>query len=152
MNNLNAQLTALEAKISKQAIFNSTISKSNVGWHIEHILLVVNKIIEDAEKSNPLNYKSKFSLLKILIFATNKIPRGKAKVPEVVAPIKYDEITLQEHLNITKSKIQDLEMMDSNKYFNHPFFGNLKLQKTIKFIEIHNNHHLKIINDILKEN
>ena len=67
----------------------------------------------------------------------------------MVTPKIYDEKTLVEHLELTKSKIQELEIIDSKKYFNHPVFGHLKLSKTIKFFEIHTNHHLKIINDIL---
>ena len=35
-------------------------------------------------------------------------------------------------MKITKFKIQELENISSDKYFNHPFFGNLKLDKTKK--------------------
>jgi hypothetical protein len=41
--------------------------------------------------------------------------------------------------------------MSSDKYFDHPYFGNLRLNKTIKFLEIHTKHHLEIINDIIKK-
>lgn len=150
MNKLQEYLKELESRISKQGIYNTDISQSNVGWHIEHILLTINLIIENLEKSNPENYKWSFKLPRILVFSMNKIPRGRAKSPQVVAPKKYDEITLLEHLKLAELKIQDLSNISSDKYFNHPFFGNLKLEKTIKFLEIHTNHHLEIINDILK--
>jgi hypothetical protein len=151
MNKLHEYLNELETKISKQENYNNDISKSNVGWHIEHILLTINMIIEAVQKSNPKNYKWSFKLPRILVFSMNKIPRGRAKSPEVVVPKTYDERTLIEHLKITKIKIQELENLSSDKYFNHPFFGNLKLDKTIKFLEIHTNHHLEIINDIIKK-
>lgn len=151
MNKLQQYLNELETKISKKENHNNDISKSNVGWHIEHILLTINLIIEEVRKSNPENYEWSFKLPRILVFATNKIPRGKAKAPKIVVPKTYDEQTLLEHLKITKFKIQELENLISDKYFNHPFFGNLKLYKTIKFLEIHTSHHLKIINDILKK-
>ncbi len=150
MNKLQGQLNELETKISKQDICNNDVSKSTVGWHIEHILLTINIIIEEVKKSNPANYKWSFKLPKILVFSMNKIPRGRAKAPKIVLPKTYNELTLNEHLKISKLNIQDLENISSGNYFNHPYFGNLKLDKTIKFLEIHTNHHLKIINDIIK--
>jgi hypothetical protein len=39
--------------------------------------------------------------------------------------------------------------MRQEQYFHHPFFGHLKLNKTIKFLEIHTNHHLQIIHEII---
>jgi hypothetical protein len=149
MNKLNKQLEELATKIPQQDLVRMHVSKSTVGWHIEHILLTTNIIIEEVKKSNPINYKWSFKLSRVIVFAMKKIPRGRAKVPKVVAPIKFDEKTLKEHLEITKSKIQDIKTISSNKYFNHPYFGNLKLDKTIKFIEIHTNHHLEIIHDIV---
>lgn len=150
MNQLQKYLNELETKISKHDIYNPDISKSNIGWHIEHILLTINRIIEDIQKSNPKNYKWSFKLSKFLVFSMNKIPRGRAKSPKIVTPKTYDEVTLNDHLKVTQLNIEQLKNLSADKYFNHPFFGNLKLKKTLKFIEIHTNHHLKIINDILK--
>ena len=152
MNKLNRQLNDLETKISKQDIFSQNVSISNVGWHIEHTLLTINLIIEAVKKSNPLNYKWSFKFARVFVFTINKIPRGRGKAPKVVLPKTFDEKTLKEHLQVVKSKIQDLENISADKYFDHPYFGNLKLYKTIKFLEIHTNHHLEIINLILKEN
>lgn len=146
---LNAQIDELAKKISQYNIISLEVSKSNVGWHIEHILLTINAIIEAVKESNPEKYKSSFNFVRILVFNTKTIPRGRAKSPKVVAPKIYDEITLKEHLEFTKSKIQELEKMGSGKYFNHPVFGHLKLNKTLKFLNIHTNHHLKIIKDIV---
>jgi hypothetical protein len=108
-------------------------------------------ILEAVEKSNPADYTWSFKLSRIVVFTMNKIPRGRAKAPKVVVPKTYDEQTLLEHLKIVTLKIQGLENMSSDKYFDHPYFGNLRLNKTIKFLEIHTKHHLEIINDILKK-
>jgi len=150
MHKLLKQIKELESIIPNQEDYNPEISKSNVGWHIEHILLTNKMIIEAVEKSNPANYIWSFKLSRILVFTINKIPRGRAKAPKVVAPKTYDEQTLLEHLKIVTLKIQGLENMSSDKYFDHPYFGNLRLNKTIKFLEIHTKHHLEIINDIIK--
>lgn len=151
MHKLLKQIKELESKIPNQEDYNPEISKSNVGWHIEHILLTNKMILEAVEKSNPADYTWSFKLPRIVVFTMNKIPRGRAKAPKVVVPKTYDEQTLLEHLKIVTLKIQGLENMSSDKYFDHPYFGNLRLNKTIKFLEIHTNHHLEIINEIMKK-
>ena len=151
MHKLLKYVKELESKIPNQEDYNPEISKSNVGWHIEHILLTNKMIIEAVEKSNPADYTWSFKLSRIVVFTMNKIPRGRAKAPKVVVPKTYDEQTLLEHLKIVTLKIQGLENMSPDKYFEHPYFGNLRLNKTIKFLDIHTKHHLEIINDIMKK-
>ncbi|MFM2386970.1 MAG: hypothetical protein RL660_1727 [Bacteroidota bacterium] len=149
MNTLENYLNALETTISKQAAHHTGISNVNVGWHIEHILLTINAIIDQLQKSTPENYKWKFKIARLLVFSLNKIPRGKAQSPQVVVPQVYSEQSLFNHLTETQRKLQTLESLDANKYFNHPFFGNLKKGQTIKFLQIHTKHNLSIINDII---
>ena len=151
MHKLLQYIKELESKIPNLEVYKSDISKSNVGWHIEHSLLTIERIIKAVEKSNPDNYTWSFKLSRMLVFTTQKITRGKAKAPKVVLPNTYDEQTLLEHLKIVRSKIQELANVSSDKYFEHPYFGNLRLNKTIKFLEIHTKHHLEIINDIMKK-
>lgn len=150
MNELKKQLKELESKIPMRELISPEVSKSNIGWHIEHTLLTIDAIIHELKKSDPMNYKWSLRLPRLIVFTINKIPRGRAKSPEVVVPRIYDEITLNKHLKDVKLKIEELENISSDKYFDHPVFGNLKSGKTIKFIKIHTNHHLEIINDILK--
>lgn len=150
MSRLLAQVNELEILISKHEILNNDISKSNVGWHIEHTLLTINLIIEQLKKSDPAKYKWRFNIPKIIVFTLNKIPRGRARSPKVVVPKSYSIVTLQEHIIITRNSIKELQALPSDKYFTHPYFGDLKLTHTLKFLEIHTSHHLEIINDIVK--
>lgn len=152
MEKLHKLVTALENSISKREIINTTISKSNVGWHIEHILLSINGVVESIKDSNPSNYKWSFNISKIIIFTINKIPRGRGKSPKIVTPKTYDEETLKKHIETTRLKLEELSSTNKSKYYNHPFFWHLKVNGTIKFLKIHTNHHLKIINDILESN
>lgn len=149
MNNLAALIRELEERIPYHDTLNDKVSSSHVGWHIEHALLTINKIIADCKKSNPKDYKWRFKLPRILVFTWNKIPRGRAKSPQVVIPKEYDINTLKEHVQLTKMNLQDLPNISSDQYFNHPFFGDLKKAQTIQFLKIHTNHHLEIITDII---
>ena len=141
----------LEAKISQQALVNPLVSKVSVGWHIEHALLTVNAIIEALKNSNPASYKWTFSFSRILVFIMNDFPRGRAQAPTVVRPtINFNQKTLVNHINLAKEKIKELDRLQPNNYFEHPYFGHLNVKPAIKFIRIHTKHHLDIINDILK--
>ena len=142
-------INKVENTIPKQQAINSSVSASAVGWHIEHIFLTINVIVDELKKNKPGKYKSTFSFARIIVFTMNKIPRGRAKSPKIVTPKKFDIETLKMHSEKTKMKIQELTVIDADNYFTHPFFGNLKLKPTIKFLGIHTKHHLDIISDIL---
>jgi hypothetical protein len=88
-----------------------------------------------------------------MVLATKKIPRGKAKAPKVVVP-KAD-ITcadLEHHLAKARDTVKSLGLVSKDNYFEHPYFGKLKLKETIRFLEIHTTHHLNIIEDIVNTN
>ena len=151
MKNLDAILPELANYIADYNQFNHAISEASVGWHIEHSLLVIKQVTATVAQSEPKLYKSKFNLSRFFVFLLKTIPRGKAKAPKVVIPV--DEITLetlQESLKNTYQAITYLKDCEANQYFMHPFFGQLNKKQTIKFLEIHTEHHLKIVRDILK--
>jgi hypothetical protein len=153
MAKLSKRLDELETKISNSEGVNLAISKSSVGWHIEHTLLTINVAIDGLKKSDPNDYEWKFNFSKTFVFITNKIPRGRAQSPRSLQP--KNNLTaeaLKNHFDITKRKLAELQILKPNNYIKHPVFGKLKLKPTIKFLEIHTKHHLDIIKDIIKAN
>jgi hypothetical protein len=149
-NSLDTLLDSIAIYISDYELLNTEVSQSNIGWHIEHTLLTINGIVEALTRSNPKDFKPKFSVIKYIVLVTKKIPRGKARVPKVVAPkVEYTADSLRQHLEVTKEKIKQLELISEAHFFEHPYFGGLKKKQTIRFLEIHTNHHLKIIRDII---
>jgi beta-mannanase len=151
MEELKKLLIELENKIPNQELLNSSVSKSCVGWHIEHILLTMNLVIESIHKSNPDNYKRNFNLNRFIVFTLNKIPRGKVKAPRPVRPQEdFTTNSLIIHLEKGKNNFEKLSTLSANNYFEHPFMGQLNLKQTIRFIKIHTKHHLNIINEIIE--
>ena len=151
MEKLAALLAELENRISQHNALNEAVSKRPVGWHIEHLLLAFNQMVNALKKSNPEDYKWEFKIMRFLVLSTGWIPRGKAQSPSVVLPIKYDEITLRNDLEVAKNKLKELEIISTGHCYNHPFFGYLTFDETVRMLGIHTKHHLKIINDILKK-
>jgi hypothetical protein len=151
MNDKLKQLTlALEKHIEQFEMSNEAVSKSTIGWQLEHIFLSTSMILLALKQSNPSEYKWSFKIPKLLVFTMGKIPRGRAKAPSVVIPQSFDKDSLQKHFQKVILQLDEIKEIDQNQFFNHPFFGNLKLKDTIRFLEIHTKHHSEIIRDIVK--
>ena len=150
MNKLLSLIGNLETKIPHSDKLNISISQSPVGWHIQHTILATKKIIQAIEGSNPQNYRWKFNLTRSFVFTFNRIPRGKGKAPKSVIPNEaFETSVLQREIKELKSKINVLDTLKANNYFDHPYFGSLNLKATRKFLEIHTKHHIEIIDEII---
>lgn len=151
MEKLLKLVKELEEHVPNYAELQPAISAANVGWHVEHCLMVFVRIITAMETSDPALYKSTFNIKKMLVYTLNKIPRGRAKAPKIVQPtgeIMPDK--LMRNIEAATLKIKALANLQKHHHFDHPYFGKLNLKETNKFLAIHTNHHLKIINDIMK--
>jgi hypothetical protein len=151
MNPLEHLLNLLESHLPNLDKTNSKVSNSTIGWQIDHCLLVINGIIGQIEISDPSKYQPKWTFPKFMVFTTGKIPRGKAQAPKVVIPT---QVATQEELiaklAAAKNNVLKLDTFSENQFFNHPYFKDLNVKQTKKFLTIHTKHHLKIIEDILK--
>ena len=149
---LNRLLLEIEKTIPLKDKMNIKISKSNIGWQLDHTLKVVNSVCTILAKKHSKKYKKNFNLLRSVLFTLGYIPRGKAKAPKFVneqKPISSE--SLYEQLNNAKTHLKRVESLSENAYFIHHAFGTLSKNKTIRFLEIHTKHHLKIVNDILNK-
>jgi len=146
---LEAYLNQLENYIPQYETKNDSVSKSTVGWQVDHSLKVINGIIETL-KTAPTDKKPKLRLSGYLFLSLRYIPRGMGKAPKRVLPpeiIKQEELISQ--LKNAKKLLPQIQAINKKATFKHPYFGILTKKQSIKFIEVHTNHHLKIINDIL---
>lgn len=142
-------LQRIEDYIENHEVLKSDVSKASVGWHIDHSLKVVNNVVGALQKSDPETYKNNFSLMGKIFFTLGFFPRGKAKAPKHVKP---PEVILKEDLisqiEVAKNNIKVISELDKNAYFKHPLFGNVNRKRVTRFLELHTNHHVKIINEI----
>ncbi|MGB3606710.1 MAG: DUF1569 domain-containing protein [Psychroserpens sp.] len=147
---LNHSITVLESLLEKQAISNPKISRSNIAWHIDHSLKVINNVSTAIQNSDPKSYVNNFSLLGKLFFTLGFFPRGKAKAPKHVLPpeviAKQDLIS---QIELAKNNVKSIASLDKNAFFKHPMFGNVNTPRIYRFLYMHTNHHLKIIDDII---
>ena len=130
---------------------NNNISTSDVAWQIDHSLKVFNLVSETLLNSDPKLYSSKFNKWRFICFTFGHFPRGRVKAPKFVRP---PEIILIEDLNsqlqIAYQNIEKIKSANVYAHFKHFIFGVLHKKRTVRFLQLHTTHHLKIIRDILK--
>lgn len=150
LEKLHLAITTLENHIKNHSVSNPKISKSNIAWHIDHSLKVVNNVCIALQSSDPKTYINNFSLLGKVFFKLGFFPRGKAKAPKHVRPpevILKDDLISQ--IELAKTNVKTIAGLDKNAYFKHPLFGNVNTPRIYRFLLMHTNHHVKIINDIM---
>jgi hypothetical protein len=152
LQKLISAIDKLEAQVPHCEEINVAVSATSVGWHIEHTVLVTNSIIETLKASDPLDYKWKFNRARSFVLMSNNIPRGKGKAPKSVLPTgEISSSSLRRNIAVARIAANELARLQRNHHFEHPYFGKLNLGPSTRFIEMHINHHLKIIRDILKQ-
>ncbi|WP_026763747.1 DUF1569 domain-containing protein [Sediminibacterium salmoneum] len=152
MKPLQQLLIELESFVPAAENSNPTVSSVNVGWHIDHCLLVINQIVNAMERSDPAEYEYRFNFKRWIAFTLNKFPRGVAKAPRQVRPLEaFDADKIPSTIVQTKNSLSLFIRLQPNQFFVHPFFGKLNQKAALKMLTIHTAHHLAIIKDILKQ-
>ena len=148
---LKEQIATLEKMIDHLELSATQVSAKGIDWHVDHLLKVIIKVSNALKNSDPVVYKWKYNLLRSVIFVSGKIPRGKGKAPKSVLP---PEVILKEDLLLqikeARKHLNEMKELHANSNFKHPYFGVLNLKMTLRFLEIHTNHHLQIIREILQ--
>ena len=150
MKNLNALLNELESYVPHAKKSDTRVSQGSVGWHVEHCLLSIRKILGFAATTDPQNYKRAYKPTRILVLGMGFIPRGRIKAPKSVTPEKFDdEDLLAESVAATRQIVETLPKLHENQHFPHPALGILNKKPTARFLQVHTAHHLKIIKEIM---
>jgi len=148
---LKVEIAALEQMIEHSEISSTQISVKGIDWHIDHSLKAIIQVSKALQRSDPSVFQFKYNLLRSVIFISGKIPRGKGKAPKSVLPpdiILKEDLFLQ--IKVVNKLLQEMKDLPPDSNFKHPYFGVLNLKMSLRFLDIHTNHHLKIMNEILK--
>ena len=148
---LAVELVEIESVLPYRDFLSEEVSKVDVAWHMDHSLKVINGVIKNLHSSDPDEYRKEFNFVRMMVFAVGSMPRGVGKAPASTLP--PEEIITEDILdqsNEAKLSVESLNSAHSHSHFNHPVFGLLDLEDSKRFLEIHTNHHLAIIRDIIE--
>lgn len=142
----------LEACIQQGDQVNTTISEKGTFWHIDHAMRVIAGGINLLYSSEPGKRWPRIHWARHYVFFMGKIPRGTEKAPRaVVSHEPVYEKTLQKRQKNVRFALKLLEKTKSNQFFVHHALGHLNKRGVIRFLEIHTQHHLHIVKDILNQ-
>ena len=126
------------------------VSAWSVGMHVHHCCLSTIAVCRSLCASRPPVPARKFSPVRELIFLTGRIPRGRGTSPDGVLP--RDDMPATELLLVLDEADRQRELArqaPSDAWFEHFAFGPMNRDRTLKFLEIHDAHHARIVADIL---
>jgi hypothetical protein len=149
MKNIEQQLVALHTYVNDVHKINTSVSIVDVGWHIEHSLLVIINMITALTASDPSQYKWKFNLSRAIVITINRFPRGKGKAPDAVNPKQIEKTDFEILFAKARQKIEELKKANPNNFYEHAVFGALNKKNTLIVLNIHTHHHIQIIKDII---
>jgi hypothetical protein len=146
-----AGLDVLKKFIPRADVLVPEISKWSVGMHVQHCCLATIAVCDSLVASEPPVPRSGFSIVTSAIFLTGRIPRGRGKSPEQAVP--RDEMWTNELEGLlldAERRLEAARQASRDQWFRHFAFGVLDRDRTLKFIGIHNRHHARIVQDILR--
>ncbi len=133
------------------------------GWsvkdHLEHLSVandLIVKWIERARDGDPeLETGGGPSLIGRVVLLTGAFPRGRGKAPDPTRPKDTSAEELAARFTGIRERVTGLgdslgQLQASSARRNHFAFGDLNAVQWIRFSVVHNNHHQKIIRDVLR--
>ena len=143
-------LHELRRAVPEHAVVVPAVSKWSVGMHVHHVTLAMREVCRSLVASEPPPPRSRFSPLAWAVLTLGRIPRGRAQSPEPALPddgVGPDELSAL--LDDCEIWLERAERAAPDQWFRHFAFGVLDRDRTLRFLEVHNRHHLRIVQDIL---
>ncbi len=146
----NYGLEDLRTSVANATLCVPGVSEWSIGMHVHHCCLATVGFCRSLIASTPPAPRSRFSFVSAVILTSGRIPRGRGRTPDAGRPRQgvssAELLTLLDQSERILTEVHDL---DSKTWCRHPAFGVLDRDKTLRFILIHNRHHLRIISDIV---
>lgn len=134
------------------AAFRPAISDWSIAQQLDHLLrsIVVASDFLLEERDRP---RGGINLLGRVLLLVGRLPRGRARSPEVLVGRPLPVAELRRELDEVRSRIAALAerrdlASDREPRVPHPYFGGLTATQTVHFVGIHTDHHLRIAEEI----
>ena len=149
---LQDQIQQIRNLIPRGELLSQSVSSWPVGYHIQHLSLAMSGVAKALELSTPPVPRQLPKPAWLAIGLMGRIPRGKAQSPDISRPkhAKGEE-ELNAFLEKAESRIITATQLPDDRWFKHHLLGVLDKRNSLKFVRIHNDHHLAIMKDIVRD-
>jgi len=150
------ELIDLAGHAEEMSLQSDSISSWSVGKHVEHLALSGELTLDGMSKlsANPQPAApGQPTFVGRICLWFGYIPRGRGKAPKGVVPQGIPNEVIANRLEAVRQGFTELEasvepLSSSTATVPHPVFGRLDACQWLRFTEIHNRHHQKIMRDI----
>ena len=156
VNALSLQLAEMRRFLDSDHVDCASVSVSEwcASEHIEHMAKVTAAILDRIATGKPMD-GSTISWSGRLVLLLGWIPRGKAKAPKEVRPVRVSVDEIRTTIDQLQPRLATLDAAlfgdRVTPRVRHPYFGALTAVEGLRFIVVHNQHHLKIVRDIVRK-
>lgn len=149
-----ARIRAFAQLPEPQLFATSPLSGWTPSEHLDHLIRVCHSVITLLLDPAARTLSRKINVMGRIILHAGRIPRGRAKAPEQFIAARTESAQLIASLDALEQVIARIPIGDIPKRkdatVKHPRFGGLTPGQALRFVAIHNDHHLRIIDDMLK--
>ncbi len=149
---IERQFGEMESLIEHHGHRADRVSEWSIGQHLDHLLRADRGILRSVETPSEQSLRP-FSTLGRLVLLLRWIPRGKGRAPKSTLPEEPTPESLSAELgrilDLAARLREDTESHESPTLVaRHPIFGGMTVAQCWRFMEVHHQHHLKIVHDI----
>jgi len=144
------QLAEMKALLAADDAVADDVSAWSVHQHVEHLLLANEGMAGMIATGRALQAPEPKTMLGRVVLMTGFIPRGKGQAPDGTVPegLSRDDL-LALHARAEQAvRALDVEGLTGDVVGDHPVFGGLTARDWLRFMSVHDHHHLKIVRDI----
>ena len=143
-------LDPLQALVGAADARVPSISDWSVGRHIAHCCLAMSSILQSLGESTPPRPPRGFSLRRFAILRLGRIPRGRAQAPKaVVLDDEPEVVRLHELLESARELLAEAQRLPADAWFRHFALGVLDRDECLRFLAVHNAHHVRIAREVV---
>lgn len=147
---IRAQIDELSGLVPRRDVASADISGWSVGMHIHHCGLAMIGIARSLIECDEPVPSGEPGPNASMILKTGSIPRGVAQAPEVAIPtLDVTSRVLEKTLGESEAQLAQLPPVGDRCWFRHFALGVLVKREAVRFMSVHNAHHLEIVADIL---
>jgi hypothetical protein len=144
-------LTRLRAAASDASAQAPDVSAWSVGMHVHHCSLAMEMVCGALVESGDEPPPDRLNLIGTVVLLMGRIPRGRGRAPAgSVPPPDLPEADLLAGLQEAEARLRRASELPDRAWFRHFAFGVLNRNQALRFVRVHNRHHLRIVRDIRK--